>query len=66
LNLTLFHSGEADFHAPDLFLAHGLVAPRSDAAPISEYTGSGLLSTLRGEQDAMARKKMDMARKFIV
>jgi hypothetical protein len=33
---------------------------------MSEYTGSGLLSTLRGEQDAMARKKMDMARKFIV
>jgi hypothetical protein len=33
---------------------------------MSEYTGSGLLSTLRGEQDARARQRMEMARKFIV
>ena len=35
------------------------MAPKSDAAPISEYTGSGLLSTLRGEQeDKQAQARM--------
>jgi hypothetical protein len=51
LKLTLFHPGEPNFHIPYLVFAHGLVAPKSDAAPMSEYTGSGLLSTLRGEQE---------------